>query len=419
MARSKKYKIGSAKVWLVVLGVLAVSCIVVTVDMFLGTYGRLVTISARAYGDQYSHRAGFVGTENVSSKTNGIANTNEPPVLKQTQLESIVNMIILHGPGDRGSGIAEKVIINTAQKAQEQAKQSSFKIPIRKPVMSSVNILKQFQCNGCFAHTYRYLIDNDDVCKLNHSGQAVDILFLVLTVHRNVDARNAIRDTWLSVAKGNTANIRYVFLLGKIADERLTSLVIEESKFYKDIIQEDFKDSYVNLTLKSIMGYKWAATKCSNAKVVVKTDDDMFINIPGMMKVIQENEKDLQNSVLGSCKYNGAPHRNINSKWFASVASYTAERYPGFCSGTCYLTSMTVVQKVYNVSESMSFFHLEDVYMGLCLHKIGAKVKNVPGFNRNRIELNPCLYNSDKLITSHSLKPDMLTDIWQRQCIPH
>ena len=53
----------------------------------------------------------------------------------------------------------------------------------------------------------------------------------------------------------------------------------EESSKYGDIIQGDFLDTYHNLSYKAIMGNLWVAEFCSQAEFVVKTDDDMYVDL--------------------------------------------------------------------------------------------------------------------------------------------
>ena len=53
----------------------------------------------------------------------------------------------------------------------------------------------------------------------------------------------------------------------------------EESSKYGDIIQGDFLDTYHNLSYKAVMGNLWVAEFCSQAEFVVKTDDDMYVDL--------------------------------------------------------------------------------------------------------------------------------------------
>lgn len=57
---------------------------------------------------------------------------------------------------------------------------------------------------------------------------------------------------------------------------------------------EDFRDTYHNLTLKSVAMLKWVNLTCTKNNVtefpqrLLKTDDDIFINIDRLLRVIQE-----------------------------------------------------------------------------------------------------------------------------------
>jgi hypothetical protein len=129
------------------------------------------------------------------------------------------------------------------------------------------------------------------------------------------------------------------------------------------------------------------------------------------------NKEKLQTSVMGACNSKARPIRSQKSKWFASEDSYPDKFYPGFCSGTGYVTSMHVAKEVYLISPSVPFFHLEDVYVSLCIRKLGFKLQAMPGYNAGRPKLDPCVYKGDKLITAHQLSPIMLQMIWGKQCI--
>ena len=283
-------------------------------------------------------------------------------------------------------------------------------------VNGSVDLPRQQSCSGCFYHDFKYIIDNETICKLYQPHQYIQLLVLVLTVHAKRGQRDAIRDTWLSVARGNTGSIRYAFLLGKVSNRDLQMKVEEESRMFGDILQEDFVDAYANLTYKTIMAMKWMSTKCPAANFLLKIDDDMFANIPGIVKYVSNNEKTLQSAVAGSCALKAFPIRSKKSKWFASERSYPNKYYPGFCSGTGYVTSGTVARKIYEESPNVPFFHLEDVYVSLCIRKLGMKLIPVKGFHSDRPRADPCVYKSGSLLTSHRLSAPMLKDIWRKKC---
>ena len=59
-------------------------------------------------------------------------------------------------------------------------------------------------------------------------------------------------------------------MLGRAAGERTQEALQQESVLYGDIVQEDFLDSYRNLTYKAIMSMRWISTYCKHATFVLK-----------------------------------------------------------------------------------------------------------------------------------------------------
>ncbi|XP_067678471.1 beta-1,3-galactosyltransferase 1-like [Haliotis asinina] len=269
-------------------------------------------------------------------------------------------------------------------------------------------------CTDCFRHDFDYLIQNSDICH-DSKGQ-INLLMLIFTSHVNRRNRDAIRSTWASISRNNTGTVRYVFLLGKVEDYSLMKSVEEESLQNEDLLMEDFFDSYANLTYKTIMGYKWASIHCSQARFVLKTDDDMWINVPNLISVVNYNAKMLQNTVIGACFLNAGVNRNSSSKWYASFKSYPRAQYPGYCSGTGYVTSMAVVTKVYHVSKNVPFFHLEDVYIAFCVFKLGSRLKYRNGFYLAVRTRPPCFFKSNRVVTVHGFALTDIQKVWATKC---
>lgn len=278
-------------------------------------------------------------------------------------------------------------------------------------VIGNKTEVRKDACDSCFVHNFKYVINNANVC--SPANQSIDLLVLVLTIHKNVRSRQVLRDTWLSLSKNNTANVRHVFLLAKTDDQTLQKAVYNESAVYNDIIQEDFVDSYNNLTLKTIMGLKWTSTFCSNVKYVMKTDDDTWVNLPNLLRNLkaQNTSSDI---LYGAC-WRGAPHRHKQSKWYVPEHLYPHKTYPMFCSGTGYVMKTSTAEKIYKTSEHVPFFYLEDVYIGLCLKKIGGNAQSMNGFLKNKA-LKPCSYKENGVITSHYIRLEFIEAIWKSKC---
>lgn len=266
-------------------------------------------------------------------------------------------------------------------------------------------------CDGCFNVNFLFLINNENICISNN--KSIDILLLITSAPQNILARNTIRETWLTHTHHNKGQVRYVFLLGK---SQANVEIYQENERTKDIILADFQDAYSNLTLKTLMGFQWTLQYCRTAKFVMKTDDDMYVNIPGLITRIKDHNDSLQTAVGGSCAVAAAPIRDKHSKWYASYTSYPQNSYPGFCSGTGYVTSMNVVSKVFEISKNIPFFHLEDVYVSLCVRKLGYRLHPLKGF-LDRPQLDPCLYKNNNLVTAHQVPITWMQQIWNKPCL--
>lgn len=269
-------------------------------------------------------------------------------------------------------------------------------------------------CMSCFVHNFNFLINNEKICERN--GIEIDIVILILTIHQDKEQREAIRNTWLTHTKNNTANIRYGFLLGYTKDKQLSDSVIQEAALHGDIIKEDFIDAYTNLTYKTMMAFRWANEYCSRAKFVMKTDDDMWVNVPNLVESVKKNSETLQKGVGGSCTQRAGPIRDSRSKWYASFKSYPNKEYPGFCAGPGYVTSMAVAKKIFEISEHVPFFHLEDIYVALCIRKLGLRLFALKGYYNYRVRFDPCVYKSPSVVTSHQVPPKLLYNVWNTKC---
>ena len=130
--------------------------------------------------------------------------------------------------------------------------------------------------------------------------------------------RKVIRETWLTPSYNNTGQARHAFPIGTTNNEILTSQVKQEDDDFGDIIQFSFCESYRNLTLKTLMGFMWATEFCSNAHFIMKTDDDVYVNINGLIRTLLIHGSSLRTSVAGLCELGILRKTNHSSKWCVS-----------------------------------------------------------------------------------------------------
>ncbi|XP_064135532.1 beta-1,3-galactosyltransferase 5 [Loxodonta africana] len=239
------------------------------------------------------------------------------------------------------------------------------------------------------------------------------LVLLVTSSHRQVAARMAIRQTWgrEMVVKGK--QIKTFFLLGITTKDQEMTAVAQEGQQYGDIIQKDFVDVYFNLTLKTMMGIEWVHHYCPEAAFVMKTDCDMFVNVYYLTELLLKKNRTTR-FFTGFLKMNEFPIRKKFNKWFVSKFEYPWDKYPPFCSGTGYVFSGDVASQVYDVSESVPFIKLEDVFVGLCLEKLNIKLEELHSeqtFFPEGLHFSTCRFK--KIVTCHFIKPPEMLTYWQ------
>ena len=129
-----------------------------------------------------------------------------------------------------------------------------------------------------------------------------------------------------------------------------------------------------------------------------------------ILDLAKKNEKTLQTSLGGSCYQKAQPWRNPKTKYYASIQSYPQKLYPGFCSGTGYVSTLHLANKVVETSPNIPFFHLEDVYLALVLKKIEYKLTWYDGFVQGARRCTN--KGSGKTFTIHEIKPELMRKMW-------
>ena len=222
----------------------------------------------------------------------------------------------------------------------------------------------------CLKNPIQILISPTSACKTNKRNL---LLLMIFSQPMNVEGRQRIRATWGKTFHGSRSNfISRVFLLG-ISGEKDEG-ARQEAKKYGDILLGEFRDTYVNLTLKTIMGYSWFNSNCHNVDFLMKTDDDMYINTVALVTALQRKTVDCQMEMFGSCLGYHPVKRNLSQKWAMPWDEYPDTKYPYYCSGTGYVIGGTAARKVAAVLKWIPVFRVEDAYIGVALTRLEAKV---------------------------------------------
>ncbi|XP_044765255.1 beta-1,3-galactosyltransferase 5-like [Coccinella septempunctata] len=249
---------------------------------------------------------------------------------------------------------------------------------------------------------------NFQICP--HQGSDLKLLIAVTSAPSHENARTAIRETW-----GNFAirkDIAVAFMLGISSNETVNSNIKREQNLFGDIIQGKFIDTYDNLTLKTISMLEWVDKFCSKANYVLKTDDDMFINISRLLDFILKRTRETR-AIYGRLAKKWKPIRNKKSKYYISPQQYKPAIFPDFTTGPAYLLPATLAKELYISALNHTYFKLEDVFItGIVANNIKIKRIHAPEFLNKRVKLTPC--NVQKGISIHMIKGIEQYDLWKK-----
>ena len=84
------------------------------------------------------------------------------------------------------------------------------------------------------------------------------LLVVVYSAPNHEDRRRVIRKTW-GKAFLTYPGVKIIFLVGQqqFKGQILTQDIVKEAQEHNDLVQEDFIDTFVNLTVKATFMFKW------------------------------------------------------------------------------------------------------------------------------------------------------------------
>ncbi|XP_067949450.1 beta-1,3-galactosyltransferase 5-like [Watersipora subatra] len=313
-----------------------------------------------------------------------------------------------------------KPVSKLTPKSHQKRKQ---KLTRRKSHLNQTQLLRarhrQNRVPGKHLHTqnFNYTLNPASTACRN----PVFLLVIVESSTYNAMERNYFRTRW-KMNEYNKKKIATVFATAQSEIKGAQELLLWENKRHGDILQMDFRDSYRNLTLKTMLSLRWAIDECYSFTYLLKTDDDMIINYDVLINQL-ENLPDR----VGEALYTGlmmtqkVPIRDSDDKWHVTFGEYPDDTYPDYMGGPGYVLSHLAAKKVVEYSYHIPFMPMEDVFVGICAEKAG-----IDGYSNLRFSnweiwdyYNYCwaremvtlhnadfavreLYYYDKLINTHS-----------------
>ncbi|KAK2848034.1 hypothetical protein Q7C36_009716 [Tachysurus vachellii] len=269
---------------------------------------------------------------------------------------------------------------------------------------------------------FQLLIDQPEKC-IGPKG-APYLLIAIKSVVEDFDKRQVVRHTWgrEGIAQKGM-NIMTVFLLG--VPHNVTALplwdrlLVYESQMFQDILLWDFEDTFFNLTLKEIHFLQWVNSSCSNVKFIFKGDADVFVNIENILEMLGSRSAG-EDFLVGDIIFHAKPIRRRNSKYFVPEFIYGQGIYPSYAGGGGFVMSGHTALRLHLACKEVELFPIDDVFLGMCLLRIGLKPSRHEGFRTFGIVrpsaaphlqvFDPCFYR--ELMVVHSLNVPQIWLMW-------
>lgn len=216
------------------------------------------------------------------------------------------------------------------------------------------------------------LLSNPGVCR---DSPDLDFIVYVHTSCKNAERRDLLRKTWANPQLFKDVSFKIIFLMGVDSHDGGHANLKKEFDQYGDIVQGNFADEYRNLTLKAVMGLKWISQYCPHVPYAMKTDDDSFVNIFEIVRLMKENRRKSNVIMCSLWQNNSMPilrDRKTCMKWCVRRRELPGLRFfPQYCAGIAFVLSRQIVTHLYAASRSTPFFWIDDVYVtGLLTKKV-------------------------------------------------
>uniref|UniRef100_A0A6I8NMD4 Hexosyltransferase n=1 Tax=Ornithorhynchus anatinus TaxID=9258 RepID=A0A6I8NMD4_ORNAN len=253
------------------------------------------------------------------------------------------------------------------------------------------------------------------------------LLVLVSSAPAHRARREAIRATWGSRRRARGRRVRTLFLLGREG--------AAEALARRDVVAADFRDAYRNLTRKTLSGLAWAAARCPGARYVLKTDDDVYVNVGGLVDELlgrgaprgddpltpgADRRRAPRGAAgrpplyLGRVHWRVWPSREAGGRHEVSEALYPPGLgpFPPYASGTGYVLSAAAVRLVLAGAGAVPPLPLEDVFVGLSARRGGLAPAHCPRLaGAAHFPPDRCCHGR-VLLTVHRVGPGEMARVW-------
>nr|XP_043883411.1 beta-1,3-galactosyltransferase 1-like [Solea senegalensis] len=228
-----------------------------------------------------------------------------------------------------------------------------------------------------YPRNYKFIMDDTPVCKTRDPF----VILMVPVAPGEVKVRDAIRETWGNekIVLGQVVDT--LFILGRPggADaEQVQEKLQQENQEHHDLIQSNFRDSYYNLTIKSLVMLEWLVANCKNSAYFIKIDSDTLLHVPNLVKLLLDPSTAKQNYMSGLVWWHSPVIRDSNNRFFLPPEIIAEPEYPPYPLGMAYVMSLDLPRKLLGISTQIKPIYIEDAYLGMCLKRLGISPTEPP-----------------------------------------
>lgn len=225
---------------------------------------------------------------------------------------------------------------------------------------NTVVIEHSCRCTPCMNKTSKSDDPDGGITSKNKRTKTF-LLIIVLTGPKNIERRNAIRSTWLNVAKFPSVSARFVIGTSDLDSDTRASVEQEQSLHGDMLFLHKLKDAYNHLTRKLLSALLWINENI-DCSFVMKVDDDTFVRLDVIEQELKTKYHGVDNLYWGF--HRGSSRVKYSGPW-AEPKWILCDRYLPYALGGGYIVSMKLVQYISNISSLLVLYNSEDVSLGL------------------------------------------------------
>ena len=174
-----------------------------------------------------------------------------------------------------------------------------------------------------------------------------------------------------------------MFIIGKTESTKLEQQVKSETECFQDILLTSVSESFRNLTLKTLLTFKWITYNMPVTSLFyVMVDDDCVVDLALTIEFLQNKTNEADKSVM-YCGFQYEsdiqPIRGF-SKMSITWQQYPAKYLPDFCRGVMVILSYPMIVGLFRISKTTNYsvFPLEDVMIyGILRFKLGLQNEHI------------------------------------------